>query len=544
MEKNISRRGFLRIGGVAGITAATGGLLASCGTGGDSKKNGSLDASNREWAGEADVIVVGGGGTGFCAAVEALEAGSSVLVIDKNTVMGGNTALSGGMIQAAGHRLQKELADCSDDSPERFAKQMLGWGCGMVEEDIVTDMCKESASHVDWLMDMGRIYERCDYISPVTNFDDEETVAPRCLWDPTKPGPSHFELIHQKACSYDGLSEMTGTEIKHVILDDAGEAVGIETADGKSYKAIKGVVLSTAGLDNGTDLTKTLNPQQYWATKVYEAGIGGAYSGYDCNTGDGIRMGMEIGAGLNISTACVMTDMVGYGQPGYGAVSQGEFNVNAYNAISLAGNILVNANGRRFVQEDSHWGYVMHEIFNELQHTGALASDPTALSIYTVTSEKYANRWMSSSSNITTLEDDLASGLAYRAETLEELAEMIGVPADALVDTVARWNAFSANECDLDFGRKTDWGAIDEGPYVARHLQPVNMGSAGGLKVNSDYQVLKATDGEPIPRLYAGGMNAGGWVGPFYYSCGWAILGTVHHGRKIGKNVAALDPRQ
>ena len=192
MEKNISRRGFLRIGGVAGITAATGGLLASCGTGGDSKKNGSLDASNREWAGEADVIVVGGGGTGFCAAVEALEAGSSVLVIDKNTVMGGNTALSGGMIQAAGHRLQKELADCSDDSPERFAKQMLGWGCGMVEEDIVTDMCKESASHVDWLMDMGRIYERCDYISPVTNFDDEETVAPRCLWDPTKPGPSHF----------------------------------------------------------------------------------------------------------------------------------------------------------------------------------------------------------------------------------------------------------------------------------------------------------------------------------------------------------------
>ena len=109
MEKNISRRGFLRIGGVAGITAATGGLLASCGTGGDSKKNGSLDASNREWAGEADVIVVGGGGTGFCAAVEAFEAGSSVLVIDKNTVMGGNTALSGGMIQAAGHRLQKNL---------------------------------------------------------------------------------------------------------------------------------------------------------------------------------------------------------------------------------------------------------------------------------------------------------------------------------------------------------------------------------------------------------------------------------------------------
>ena len=81
MEKNISRRGFLRIGGVAGITAATGGLLASCGTGGDSKKNGSLDASNREWAGEADVIVVGGGGTGFCAAVEALEAGNLDVII-------------------------------------------------------------------------------------------------------------------------------------------------------------------------------------------------------------------------------------------------------------------------------------------------------------------------------------------------------------------------------------------------------------------------------------------------------------------------------
>ena len=221
----------------------------------------------------------------------------------------------------------------------------------MVEEDIVTDMCKESASHVDWLMDMGRIYERCDYISPVTNFNDAGQRSLACPGTRPSPDRAISSFIHQKACSYEQvLAEMTGAEVKHVILDDAGEAVGIETADGKSYKAIKGVVLSTAGLDNGTDLTKTLNPQQYWATKVYEAGIGGAYSGYDCNTGDGIRMGIKIVVGLNISTACVMTDMVGYGQPGYGAVSQGEFNVNAYNAISLAGNILVNANGRRFVR--------------------------------------------------------------------------------------------------------------------------------------------------------------------------------------------------
>lgn len=124
------------------------------------------------------MVVVGGGGTGYSAAVEALEAGNSVLVIEKGSMMGGNTVISGGMIQAAGTKYEEELAGWTGDTAEKFAQEMNSWGCGLTDDEMVTEMCTESADHIDWLASLGRTYTVCDIIPPVYGFDTEETWAP------------------------------------------------------------------------------------------------------------------------------------------------------------------------------------------------------------------------------------------------------------------------------------------------------------------------------------------------------------------------------
>ncbi len=128
--------------------------------------------------------------------------------------------------------------------------------------------------------------------------------------------------------------------------------------------------------------------------------------------------------------------------------------------------------------------------------------------------------------------------LSQSADTLEELAEKINVPYENLADTVARWNQISENESDPDFGRRTDFGKIEVGPFYAFPYYPATFGSLGGLRTDIDTHVLDV-NGNVIKRLYAAGtIMSGMFCGPFYSSCGWAILGTVHWGRKAGRNIA------
>lgn len=104
-----------------------------------------------------------------------------------------------------------------------------------------------------------------------------------------------------------------------------------------------------------------------------------------------------------------------------------------------------------------------------------------------------------------------------------------------------RWNDLSARGEDPDFGRKADFGAIAKAPFYAASLdRPIVMGTAGGLKVNADCEVVDI-HGEVIPHLFAGGMNAGGWIGKFYHACGWAVTGTAVTGRTCGENAAKQE---
>jgi fumarate reductase flavoprotein subunit len=124
------------------------------------------------------------------------------------------------------------------------------------------------------------------------------------------------------------------------------------------------------------------------------------------------------------------------------------------------------------------------------------------------------------------------------ADTIEDLAVLINVDAAALAATLKEWNDGAAAGVDNRFGRITGLAEIS-GPFYAYRNVACNLGALGGLKINTGAQVLRP-NGEPIPGLYAGGLNAGGWIGPYYPGSGTAIMGTIHWGRKAGANVAKL----
>ena len=143
MGNKFSRRNFLKgaAAGVAGVAAM--GLIGAP----------VLAEETESWDIETEVLVVGAGGAGVSAAAEASAAGAKVLVLEKAGIMGGTTNLSGGVMQAAGTKYQKEFTSYQDDTPEKHAALWIKAGEGLVDEDLVNDLAKGAPEHIDWLAD-------------------------------------------------------------------------------------------------------------------------------------------------------------------------------------------------------------------------------------------------------------------------------------------------------------------------------------------------------------------------------------------------------
>ena len=487
--------------------------------------------------------MVGGGGAGFCAAIEAANAGASVLVLEKAGFCGGNTQLSNGMLMAAGTKEQLELAGCDTDTPEAFAEQQVAYAQGHGDAEMIRDMCLHSPEAVEFMTGLGRVYADCSIIPPVWTYDTDTSWGPRSHWDhhgvETAPD-GHFGTLRRVVAGMDAIRVKTETEVAHLVVEN-GEVVGVTDTLGNAYRADKGVVIATASFDNNKEMCRRYNHMYYWALCLGEKYGADGYGAHAGNTGDGIRMAQEIGADLATTMSNVTLDAMYCGGVGayYYNTENGVDHTNPYLSTAIPGKILVNSLGNRFVQEDALWGYVNHACYEEAMRTNWNA-ETSPIGVWGI------------QDTVNMAIDVLSMGYAYgqgaynslcqSADTLEELAEKIGCPADALLATVERWNDYSRQGKDPEFDRRTDFGTIEVGPFYAYPYIPQTMGSHGGLRADIDARIIDV-NGNPIPRLYgAGTVISGMWCGPFYPSCGWAILGTVHWGRKAGANVAALDP--
>lgn len=480
-----------------------------------------------DWANAADLVVVGGGGAGFCAAIEAARAGASVLILEKGDLCGGDTLLSGGMIMVGGTNAQKTLG--AEDTPENFAKTELGYCGQFADPEMVEELCNGSQEVENFMVSLGRKYTALTPMKPVWGYDNEETWAPRTIHD-NESREGHFAMLQNEAAKYDNIQVQTATTVEHLITDDSGAVIGVKDSNGNCYRANKGVVLSTASFGHNIEMSKRYNFMNYWALRYEEVmGVDAPNSQCANNTGDGIRMAQEIGADLALSTANCISD------------------VCSMSFDSQYGSILVNDQAKRFVQENAHWGYLNSMVYQEAIHQNAAA--PETCRFYLIADQNAATKniylnFILDGVQLTATENYMKRVL--KADTLEELAEMADLPKDSLQETVAHWNEMVATGEDTDFGRKDIYGssdlvAIGDGPYYAFPYVPYSMGSFGGLRTNKETQVLSVF-GEPIPRLFAAGaIMSGMFTAPFYNACGWSVLGTVHWGRKAGKNIAALE---
>lgn len=466
---------------------------------------------------EFDVIVVGAGGAGLAAAATAAENHASVMVIEKQGIAGGTTNYSGGVIQAAGTKLQKETTQFQNDTPENHEREYMKAGEGRVYQDLVHDFTQNSPKNIAWLAKMGikwtNVYGHTEIPYAKDYFADRIHVY-------ENGGASGNGIIltqHLLNYALDLGAKITyNTAVVGLITnntDNQRKVIGVVTEGTdhqlKYLKARRGVVLATASIDQNLDLAKDLSPQHYEDVKAHHCWS------VPTDQGDGIVMGMSIGAAIT----------------GFGGTI--DFDARTGNGtddrVPTIPSIFVNGNGLRFVNEDSTYAYEFRAIFNQEKQL-----DKPTYQIFGADSiNEKTSPW-----NKESLENDVKSGLVVEADSLEELASKIDVPAVNLVNSVNTWNKNATNGNDPEYGRTNGIKAFS-GPYYAYRNTPGNLGALGGLKINKNCNVLDVYN-QPIPGLYAAGLNAGGWLGSYYPGSGTAIGGIIHQGRRAAKSILGL----
>ena len=511
MSKELSRRSFLK-GSAAALAGAAAFSIAGV----------PALAEEVTFDIETEVLVVGAGGTGVSAAAEAAAAGAKVLILEKAGIAGGTTTLSGGVMQAAGTKYQKEFTSYQEDTPANHAATWLAEGEGLVDEELVNDLANGAPDCIDWLADTCGIEWTSVYGICHVPYIPDDVMADRIHvykdGGASGGGYPYVKAVLDYAQS-NGAEITFNAEATKLIQDAEGTVIGVEAVIGgetKKIKATKGVILCTASIDQNVEMAKRMSPQQY-----YDLTSGhGVCLSVSTDTGDGIRMGMEIGADVAGFGGCI--DFCGLTA----------FGTN--NQIPNFPSFIVNQKGFRFVCEDSTYAYHYRAIYQQ-----STALNGATYMIFGQSSLEYAQNVSDEypAPNVNTAPALVEAGTLIKADTIEELAEKINVPAENLKYQMDLWNTNAANGVDPQFDRNTGIEPIT-GPFYAYQNIAYNLGALGGLKINVNTEVIDV-NGNVIPHLYAAGLNAGGWLGPYYPGSGTALIGTCHWGRKAGKAAAA-----
>jgi succinate dehydrogenase/fumarate reductase flavoprotein subunit len=445
---------------------------------------------------EAPLIVVGAGACGMVAALAAAKRGVEVLVLEKGAEIAGNTALSTGLIPAAGTRFQRE-AGIFDDSPRLMAEDIFEKNDHESDPGLTHLLCEESGPLVEWLVDEAG----CEMV---------------CFKDFLYPGQSRHrmhgpresygtELVRQlqSAVREEPLVTIHMDAPVNGLLSSAGRVLGVETLEGKLEAGAVILALNGFGGDRGM-------VERYLGSEAASA----LYFGSPDNTGEGILWGMDLGA---------ETDQMGSYQ-GHASVAAPEGPLVTWGVV-VNGAILVNREGRRFGCETV--GYS--------EYAGSVMSQPGGEAWEIFDGKVYR------ASLGTRFDEVIEAGKVVRAETLEDLAGILGLPADALAATVADTNRSARGEIPDAFGRGEFLGGPYDPPFYGIHVRGALFHTQGGLRVDTRARVLRP-DGTPIPGLYAGGGTAVGVSGSGYrgYSSGNGLLAATVLGKVAGEEASGL----
>lgn len=443
------------------------------------------------------VVIVGSGGTGLSAALAAVDGGVEVLVIERDATPLGTTAMSTGLIPAAGTAEQVALG--IEDSPALFARDIMAKTQGRTDAAMALRMAEESADTFHWLRDMHGVP-----LAPIDGFLYPGHSVMRMVGTPNRAGG---ELMAGLEAAAERVGVVVLTEAVVLDLETDGDRVTgvvVERPDGARERiSCDALILACSGFGGNAELVGRHIPEMAEAV----------FHGHPGNRGDALRWGDALGAAV--------ADMTAY--QGHGGLAAGH-GVPILWPLIMEGGFQVNCDGVRFSNEATGYseqaarvnaqpGHVAWSIFDERLHTLMLAFDD--------------------------YRDALNAGAVVHADTIADLADAAKLPPTALAETV---------ECveELTLGRATDSFSRDftgkprlAGPWHAAKVTGALFHTQGGLVVDADARVLRQ-DGTPLPNLFAGGGAARGISGDGAdgYMAGNGLLTATTLGKLAGRAAA------
>lgn len=416
--------------------------------------------------GTADMVVVGAGAAGLSAAIKGGELGLNVVLLEKMDLIGGTSVMAGVGINAGGSSIQMESE--TPYTAEMFYEYLSSIGVGVDEkgkttvplrEDYARAFADNSASMIEWLLGLGMP------LKATANHSVQMSTTEDGLF-----GEVLIEKLTGEVEGLDNVDVRTGNKAVEIVMEDGKVAgVKVEQADGSTYVIQTSyAVLCTGGYGSGTDILEEYAPEWlgYPSTEAISA------------TGDGLKLALAAGGAVSaVDAITYRTLAIGHDDMG-GAVG-------AQNAPK-AGAVLVNAAGERFVNELAS---------NEELMQAVKAQEGDACYIILTQEMLDANAEMTQIKNKNAL---------IQADTLEELAEKLGVDSTVLAETAAAYNQAVASGTDEAFGRETLTYSLEEGPYYGAKAKPSKHICTGGITINGNAEVLDAQD-QPVTGLYAAG---------------------------------------
>ncbi len=464
----------------------------------------------------ADIVVVGAGGSGISAAVKAETLGANVILIEKMPVIGGATALNAGTLIATGSKYQREVMKETKDSPELAYKDIFTVGKNRNDPVLVKMVTERVGGVVDWL-----IYDmKIPYGPAATQYPDHS--ANRQL-GVTGRSVNYLNLMREKFLGMGGKL-MLQTRAQELIRDDAGKVVGVRATDkdGNTVELTSKAVILASG---GYGAVKSMLPKEMSNYVFY---------GLDSETGDGYKMATAIGAGtINLDLVKMYPQGVET-VPGHGLAAT----ASSTDTMKKSGAIYVNKLGQRYVDENAALGVLTDKTVAQPDHIAYIVMDAKAWKEYV--RKSLEDKLVPNEETLMTWTKIVNNGRPVMAvsDNLADAAKTMGVDAEGLAKTVAHWNDMVKAGKDTDFNRKIT-GGLGEGPYYIVEQKVRYQTTLGGLKADADLRILDKA-GKPIPGLYGAGCVVGGANGADSLTAmmnSWAIVSGVVSAESAVKSI-------
>ncbi|WP_223422584.1 FAD-dependent oxidoreductase [Tateyamaria pelophila] len=437
---------------------------------------------------ECETLIIGAGACGLVAALSAKETGQQVLVIEADAVPSGSTALSAGLIPAAGTAMQRAAG--IDDAAALFADDIQAKAKGENDQALVDLLAQNAAAAIDWLAETHGLP-----FSVVTDFDYPGHSRRRMHGLPTRSGAELIDAL-RSACErndIDIICDLRATVLFH--KEGVIKGVSVTRPDGEVETiGCQRLILACNGFGGNRALVSQYMPEIE----------GGLWFGHDGNTGDAVLWAEEIGADVQHLGA----------YQGHGNVAHPHGILITW-AVITEGGVQVNRDGVRFWDESQGYSEAARVV---LAQPGA-----EAFAIFD-------DRIAAIARQFEDFKRAEAAGAVHKGDSIAALADALALPRDALSETL---RGLPENGTDV-FGRKFGQHPLTP-PYCGVRVTGALFHTQGGLRVNGQAQVLRK-NGAPFSNLYAGGGAACGVSGArdSGYLSGNGLLSAIVLGRQAG----------